>query len=95
MGPQRPAQQLGDAGAASPAHTTPEYQKIFDASKAEQKAGQPGNWPSTFCIPEGMPAMMATSTIRSEEIIIKPDTTILTSHNNDINIGGSTPTARR
>src|SRR5262249_31152711 len=36
----------------------PEYKKMWEASIAEQKSGQPGNWPSTFCIPEGMPAMM-------------------------------------
>jgi hypothetical protein len=62
---------------------TPEYQKVFDASKAEQKSGRPGNWPSTFCIPEGMPAMM--NVYNPLEIIITPETTfILTSHNNDI-----------
>ena len=62
---------------------TPEYEKVWDASKAKVKQGEPGNWPSTYCLPEGMPAMM--NVYNPFEIIIKPDTTyILTSHNNDI-----------
>jgi hypothetical protein len=62
---------------------TPEYQKVWDASKARVKLGEPGNWPSTYCLPEGMPALM--NVYNPFEIIIKPDTTyILTSHNNDI-----------
>jgi hypothetical protein len=62
---------------------TPEYQKVYDASMAEQKDGRPGNWPSTYCIPEGMPAMM--NVYNPIEIVVTPDTTyILTSHNNDI-----------
>ena len=66
-----------------PAPLTPEYQKVYDASKADQRAGKPGNWPSTFCVPEGMPAMM--NMYNPMEIIITPETTyLLTSHNNDI-----------
>jgi hypothetical protein len=62
---------------------TPEYQKVLAASEAEVKAGQPGNWPSTFCMPEGMPAMM--NLYNPMEIVITPETTyILMSHNNDI-----------
>ena len=68
---------------SGPPPLTPEYQKVFDASKADQKSGRPGNWPSTFCIPEGMPAMM--NVYNPLEIIITPETTyILTSHNNDM-----------
>ena len=66
-----------------PAPLTPEYQKVYDASKAAQSVGKPGNWPSTFCVPEGMPAMM--NMYNPMEIIITPETTyLLTSHNNDI-----------
>jgi hypothetical protein len=62
---------------------TPEYQKIYDQSIADQRAGKPGNWPSTFCLPEGMPAMM--NLYNPMEIIVTPETTyILMSHNNDV-----------
>jgi hypothetical protein len=68
---------------AGPPPLTPEYQKVFAASQAEVKAGRPGNWPSTFCLPEGMPAMM--NLYNPMEIIITPETTyILMSHNNDV-----------
>src|SRR3954471_17455363 len=42
---------------AGPAPLTPKYQKIFDAIQADVQEGGAGNWPSTFCIPQGMPAM--------------------------------------
>jgi len=68
---------------AGPPPLTPEYQKIYDASIADQRNGMPGNWPSTFCIPEGMPALM--NVYNPMEIIITPETTyILSSHNNDV-----------
>ena len=61
---------------------TPEYKKIWDDITADLKAGGPGNWPSTFCIPAGMPAMM--SLYDPAEIIVTPETTyILISHNDD------------
>jgi len=67
---------------AGPPPLTPEYQKIFDAITADLKSGGPGNWPSTFCTPAGMPAMM--SFYDPAEIIVTPDTTyILISHNDD------------
>ena len=68
---------------AGPPPLTPEYQKVFDTSVADQHTGRPGNWPSTFCIPEGMPAMM--NLYNPMEIIITPEMTyILMSHNNDV-----------
>jgi hypothetical protein len=77
MGPPNNWEQHG------PPPLTPEYQKVYDASKADQRAGKPGNWPSTFCVPEGMPAVM--NMYDPIEIIITPETTyLLTSHNNDI-----------
>jgi hypothetical protein len=67
---------------AGPPPLTPEYQKEFEAIQADLKAGGPGNWPSTFCIPAGMPAMM--SFYDPGEIIVLPDVTyILISHNDD------------
>jgi len=67
---------------AGPAPLTPEYQKILEGITADLKAGGPGNWPSTFCIPAGMPAMM--SLYDPAEIIVTPETTyILISHNDD------------
>ncbi|MBO0751912.1 MAG: hypothetical protein J2P53_07370, partial [Bradyrhizobiaceae bacterium] len=67
---------------AGPPPLTPEYEKAWDDIKADLKAGGPGNWPSTFCIPAGMPAMM--SLYDPAEIIVTPETTyILISHNDD------------
>ena len=77
-GPPNNWRQLG-----GPPPLTPEYQKVLDQSMAEQRAGKPGNWPSTFCIPEGMPALM--NLYNPMEIVVTPDTTyLLTSHNNDV-----------
>ncbi len=67
---------------AGPAPLTPEYQKVWDDIQADLKAGGPGNWPSTFCIPAGMPAMM--SFYDPMEMIVLPEVTyILISHNDD------------
>jgi len=67
---------------AGPAPLTPEYQKVFAAIQADLASGGPGNWPSTFCIPAGMPAMM--SFYDPGEIVVMPNTTyILISHNDD------------
>ena len=65
-----------------PPPLTPEYQKIWADIKADMKGGGPGNWPSTVCIPAGMPAMM--SFYDPGEIIVTPETTyVLISHNDD------------
>jgi hypothetical protein len=70
---------------AGPPPLTPEYQKLWEESKADLKAGGPGNWPSTFCIPAGMPAMM--SFYDPGEIIVTPEATyVLISHNDDSGI---------
>jgi hypothetical protein len=61
---------------------TPEYQKIYDENLADMKAGGPGNWPSSYCIPQGMPAVM--NLYDPMEIVVTADTTyILISHIND------------
>jgi hypothetical protein len=62
---------------------TPEYQKLWAEITADLKAGGPGNWPSTFCVHQGMPAMM--SLYSPAEIIVMPETTwILINHNDDM-----------
>ena len=67
---------------AGPPPLTPEYQKLWEEIIADLKAGGPGNWPSTFCIPAGMPAMM--SFYDPGEIIVTPETTyVLIRHNDD------------
>src|ERR1700754_4357590 len=45
-------------GPAQQAPLTPEYQKVLEASMANQAAGGLGNYPSSWCIPGGMPRMM-------------------------------------
>ena len=37
---------------------TPEYQKVFEANLADMANGGPGNVPSWYCLPQGMPMMM-------------------------------------
>src|SRR5262249_62327503 len=60
---------------------TPEYKKIWDDITADLKAGGPGNWPSTFCIPARMPAVM--SLYHPAGIIGRPGITYLLIHQND------------
>jgi hypothetical protein len=67
---------------AGPPPYTPEGEKKFADIQEIAKQGSPANWPSTFCIPTGMPAMM--NLYNPMEIVITPTTTyILMSHNND------------
>jgi hypothetical protein len=67
---------------AGPAPLTPEYQKVWEAIQADLKNGGPGNWPSTFCVPAGMPAIM--SFYDPMEMVVMPNATyILISHNDD------------
>jgi hypothetical protein len=66
-----------------PPPLTPEYQKIWNDIRADLKAGGPGNWPSTFCVHQGMPAMM--SIYSPAEFIVTPETTyVLINHNDDM-----------
>ena len=61
---------------------TPEYLKIYEDNLVEMNEGGAGNWPSSFCIPQGMPAIM--NLYAPMEIIVTPATTyILISHIND------------
>jgi hypothetical protein len=67
---------------AGPPPLTPEYHKVWQDNQADVKGGGPGNWPPTFCIPAGMPAMM--NLYEPMEIIVQPQTTyILISHTDD------------
>src|SRR5215831_12434040 len=59
-----------------------EYQAIFDAQRKEMVAGDPGNVPSWYCLPQGMPMMM--NMYDPMEIVVTPEITyILISHVND------------
>jgi hypothetical protein len=69
-------------GPGQKAPLTAEYQAVNAAQLADQAAGGQGNWPSSFCIPQGMPAMM--NLYDPMEIVVTQDTTyILISHIND------------
>ena len=61
-------------GLGQQAPLTPEYQKILEASVADQAGGGQGNWPTgADCLPPGMPAMMTA--FQAMEIIVLPETT--------------------
>jgi hypothetical protein len=69
-------------GRRQQAPLTPEYQAIFEANLAEQAAGAPGDSPSWYCMPYGMPQMMMG--YEPMEFVVTPAATyVLTSHNND------------
>ena len=61
-------------GPAQQAPLTPEYQKVLEASMADQAKGGIGNYPTARCLPGGMPRIMASPT---QEIIVTPDTTYI------------------
>jgi hypothetical protein len=61
-------------GPAQQAPLTPEYQKVLEASMADQASGGLGNYPSARCLPGGMPRMMASPT---QEYVITPETTYI------------------
>jgi hypothetical protein len=52
---------------------TPEYQKIWEASLADQAAGGPGRDPASTCIAPGMPRVM--NNYEGAEFVITPRTT--------------------
>ena len=61
-------------GPAQQAPLTPEYQKVLEASMADQALGGLGNYPTAQCLPGGMPRMMAAPV---QEYIITPETTYI------------------
>jgi hypothetical protein len=50
---------------------TPEYQAIFDANLADQAAGGPGDTPTLYCLPPGMPRQM--NVYEPMQIVITPE----------------------
>jgi len=62
-------------GRAEQAPLTPEYQDIFEAGLASQKAGGQGNDPTYTCIPPGMPRTMTV--VYPMEIVVMPETTYI------------------
>jgi hypothetical protein len=70
-------------GRGQQAPLTPEYQKVLEASIADQAKGTQGNWLSGIeCLPPGMPTMMTL--YRPMEIVVLPETTyILVDHTHD------------
>jgi hypothetical protein len=61
-------------GVGQQAPLTAEYQKVLEASMAEQANGGLGNYPTASCMPSGMPRMM---TFGSHEYVITPKTTYI------------------
>jgi hypothetical protein len=63
-------------GRGQQAPLTPEYQKVLEASIADQASGGQGNWHTgAECLPPGMPAMMTL--YRPMEIVVLPETTYI------------------
>ena len=61
-------------GLGQQAPLTPEYQKVLEASVADQAAGGQGNWRTgADCLPPGMPGMMTA--FQAMELIVLPETT--------------------
>jgi hypothetical protein len=61
-------------GLGQQAPLTPEYQKVLEASVADQAAGGQGNWRTgADCLPPGMPGMMTA--FQAMEVIVLPETT--------------------
>ena len=61
-------------GRGQQAPLTPEYQKIFEDSMADQAKGGLGNYPPALCFPGGMPRMMYFG---AQEYIITPEVTYI------------------
>jgi hypothetical protein len=69
-------------GLPQQAPLTPEYQKLFEASLADQAAGGQGLWSSAKCLPVGMPGIMGP--FQPMEFVVLPELTyVLIDHNRD------------
>lgn len=64
------------AGLGQQVPLTPEYQKILEASVADQAAGGQGNNPMAACTPPGMPRMMIVYG-GGMEIVVTPEVTYM------------------
>jgi hypothetical protein len=60
-------------GPAQQAPLTTEYQKVHEASMADQAQGGLGNYPTARCLPGGMPRMMTAA----QEYLIMPEATYI------------------
>jgi hypothetical protein len=67
-------------GVGQQAPLTPEYQKIFEASLADQAAGGQGEDIRITCVSTGMPRMMTG--VRPFEFVITPNVTYINAENN-------------
>ena len=67
--------QTKPLGRAQEPPFTPEYQAIFEASLADQKAGGQGNDAPSRCVPFAMPRVMTV--VFDMEIVIAPNTTYM------------------
>jgi len=65
--------QTRPLGRGQQAPLTPEYQKVFEASLADQAAGGQGNDAPSRCVPYGLPRIM--SVIHPMEVVVTPKTT--------------------
>src|SRR6266481_5049349 len=69
--------QTKPLGRGQQAPLTPEYQKVFEASMADQAAGGQGNDAPSRCVPYGMPRIMTT--VFPMEIVVTQNATHLLS----------------
>ena len=67
-------------GLGQDAPLTPEYRKVLADSMADQASGGLGNYPTSHCLPSGMPRMM---TFGTQEYVITPETTFILLSNSD------------
>jgi hypothetical protein len=74
VGGQGAFDQTKPWGPGQQAPLTPEYQKVLEASMADQAKGGLGNYPSSQCLPSGMPRMM---TFGAQEYIVTPEVTYI------------------
>jgi hypothetical protein len=61
-------------GLGQDAPLTPEYRKVLADSMADQATGGLGNYPTSRCLPSGMPRIM---TFGTQEYVITPETTYI------------------
>ena len=75
IGGQPSHDQTKPWGLAQQAPLTPEYRRVHEDSMADQAQGGLGNFPTSRCLPAGMPLMMAA--FRPLEFVVTPETTYI------------------